>query len=113
MPVTLKIRTGFARTQRNGVAIARIAEDVGIQALAVHGRTREDQYAGAAEYETIAAIKNAVKIPVIANGDVDTPHKARSEEHTSELQSLMRSSCAVCCLNNKKMHKMEQNKTQN
>src|SRR3546814_6530840 len=89
MPVTLKIRTGFARTQRNGVAIARIAEDVGIQALAVHGRTREDQYAGAAEYETIAAIKNAVKIPVIANGDVDTPHKAREVLRMTGADALM------------------------
>lgn len=89
VPVTLKIRTGYARTQRNGVAIARIAEDVGIQALAVHGRTREDQYAGAAEYETIAAIKRAVSIPVIANGDVDTPHKAREVLRLTGADALM------------------------
>ncbi len=78
VPVTLKIRTGYARSARNGQRIAKIAEDAGIQALAVHGRTREDQYEGAAEYETIAAIVNAVRIPVIANGDIDTPQKAAS-----------------------------------
>ncbi|HEY1078253.1 MAG TPA: tRNA dihydrouridine synthase DusB [Fontimonas sp.] len=76
VPVTLKIRTGYSRAQRNGVRIARIAQDSGIQALAVHGRTREEQYGGAAEYETIAQIKQAIRIPVIANGDIDSPHKA-------------------------------------
>ncbi len=76
-PVTLKIRTGWNRDNRNGVAIARIAEDAGIAALAVHGRTRADQYLGAAEYETIAAIKAAVRIPVLANGDIDSPQRAR------------------------------------
>jgi len=76
IPVTLKIRTGWDRANRNGVAIAHIAEDCGIQALAVHGRTRSDLFQGDAEYETIAAIKSAVKIPVIANGDIDTPEKA-------------------------------------
>ena len=67
VPVTLKIRTGWDPTQRNGVAIARIAEDCGIAALAVHGRTRADMYNGAAEYDTIRAIKAAVRIPVFAN----------------------------------------------
>jgi len=76
-PVTLKIRTGWNRDNRNGLAIARIAEDSGIAALAVHGRTRADQYLGAAEYDTIAAIKAAVGIPVLANGDVDSPERAR------------------------------------
>lgn len=76
-PVTLKIRTGWDRDHRNGVAIARIAEASGIQALAVHGRTRTDAYMGDAEYDTIAAIKAAVRIPVIANGDIATPEKAR------------------------------------
>jgi tRNA-dihydrouridine synthase B len=76
VPVTLKIRTGWDRAHKNGVAIARIAEDCGIQSLAVHGRTRADLYQGEAEYETIAAIKAAVKIPVIANGDITTPEKA-------------------------------------
>jgi tRNA-dihydrouridine synthase B len=78
VPVTLKIRTGWDRANRNGVAVARIAEDSGIQALAVHGRTRADLFQGDAEYETIAAIKAAVKIPVIANGDISSPEKAKA-----------------------------------
>ncbi len=77
VPVTLKIRTGWNRENRNGVAIARLAEDCGIQALAVHGRTRADLYTGEAEYDTIRAIKAAVKIPVIANGDITSPEKAK------------------------------------
>jgi tRNA-dihydrouridine synthase B len=76
VPVTLKIRTGWAREHRNGITVARIAEDNGIAALAVHGRTREDLYGGEAEYDTIAAIKQAVRIPLWANGDIDTPRKA-------------------------------------
>jgi tRNA-dihydrouridine synthase B len=76
VPVTLKIRTGWDRAHKNGVRIARLAEDCGIQALAVHGRTRADLYQGDAEYETIAAIKAAVAFPVIANGDITTPEKA-------------------------------------
>jgi tRNA-dihydrouridine synthase B len=78
VPVTLKIRTGWSREHRNGVAVARIAEDAGIAALAVHGRTREDLYHGEAEYDTIAAIKGTVSIPVAANGDIDSPEKARA-----------------------------------
>jgi tRNA-dihydrouridine synthase B len=78
VPVTLKIRTGWDREQRNGLTIARIAEDAGIAALAVHGRTRADLFSGAAEYDSIAAIKQAVSIPVFANGDIDSPHKARA-----------------------------------
>ncbi len=77
VPVTLKIRTGWNRDNRNGVRIAHIAEDAGIAALAVHGRTRADLYEGDAEYDTIAAIKQAVAIPVLANGDVDSPQNAR------------------------------------
>ena len=77
VPVTLKIRTGWDRAHRNGIAIARIAEAAGIAALAVHGRTRADRYEGEAEYDTIAAIKAEVRIPVLANGDIDSPHKAR------------------------------------
>ncbi|RYD16021.1 MAG: tRNA dihydrouridine synthase DusB [Lysobacteraceae bacterium] len=77
VPVTLKIRTGWDPAHRNGVAIARIAEDAGIAALAVHGRTRAEHYQGEAEYETIAAIKASVRIPVLANGDIDSPAKAR------------------------------------
>jgi len=76
VPVTLKIRTGWDRANKNGPAIARVAEASGIQALAVHGRTRADAFQGEAEYDTIAAIKAAVKIPVIANGDIGTPEKA-------------------------------------
>ena len=77
VPVTLKIRTGWDRQNKNGIAVARLAESAGIAALAVHGRTRADLYTGEAEYETIAAIKQAVSIPVFANGDIDTPQKAR------------------------------------
>ena len=76
VPVTLKIRTGWNADNRNGLQIARIAESAGIAALAVHGRTRDQQYTGAAEYETIAAIKSALRIPVLANGDIDSPQKA-------------------------------------
>ncbi|WP_372240212.1 tRNA dihydrouridine synthase DusB [Pseudomonas sp. gcc21] len=77
IPVTLKIRTGWHPDHRNGVEIARIAEQSGICALAVHGRTRSDLYRGEAEYDTIAAIKQAISIPVFANGDIDSPVKAR------------------------------------
>jgi tRNA-dihydrouridine synthase B len=77
VPVTLKIRTGWNRQNRNAVRIARIAEDAGIAALSVHGRTRECAFVGPVEYETIRAIKRVVGIPVIANGDIDTPDKAR------------------------------------
>jgi tRNA-dihydrouridine synthase B len=76
VPVTLKIRTGWAPDARNALAIARIAESAGIAALAVHGRTRDQQYTGFAEYDTIAAVKAALSIPVIANGDIDSPRKA-------------------------------------
>jgi tRNA-dihydrouridine synthase B len=76
VPVTLKIRTGWDHDQRNAPLIARVAQDSGIAALAVHGRTRDQQYTGAAEYDTIAAIKAALSIPVIANGDIDSPQKA-------------------------------------
>ena len=76
VPVTLKIRTGWDCDHRNGPAIARIAEQSGIAALAVHGRTRDQHYTGLAEYDTIAAIKAALSIPVIANGDIDSPRKA-------------------------------------
>jgi tRNA-dihydrouridine synthase B len=77
VPVTLKIRTGYDRGNRNAVTIARIAQDAGIAALTVHGRTREDHYEGLAEYDTIAAVKRAIGIPVIANGDVISPQAAR------------------------------------
>jgi tRNA-dihydrouridine synthase B len=76
VPVTLKIRTGWDATHRNAPTIARIAEDSGIAALAVHGRTRDQQYTGFAEYDTIAEIKSRLSIPVIANGDIDSPQRA-------------------------------------
>ena len=78
VPVTLKTRTGWSRQQRNLPRIARIAEDCGIAALTVHGRTREDRYEGEAEYETIRALRNGLGIPLIANGDIDSPKKARA-----------------------------------
>ncbi|HEY4556321.1 MAG TPA: tRNA-dihydrouridine synthase, partial [Lysobacter sp.] len=77
VPVTLKIRTGWAADRKNALTIARIAESAGIAALAVHGRTRDQQYTGVAEYDTIATIKAALSIPVVANGDIDSPEKAR------------------------------------
>jgi tRNA-dihydrouridine synthase B len=77
VPVTLKIRTGPAPGRRNALRIARIAESAGIQALAIHGRTRACMFEGHAEYETIAAVKATVRIPVIANGDVHTPEQAK------------------------------------
>jgi tRNA-dihydrouridine synthase B len=76
-PVTLKIRTGWNRAHKNAPTIARIAEDCGIRALAVHGRTRADQYMGEAEYDTIAEVKRQVSLPLIANGDITTPQKAK------------------------------------
>lgn len=83
VPVTLKIRTGWDKQNRNAVTIARMAEDCGVQALAMHGRTRACAYTGDAEYETIAAVKQAIKIPLIANGDITTPEKAKFVlEHT-------------------------------
>ncbi len=77
VPVTLKIRTGWCPESRNALAIARLAEDCGIQSLAVHGRTRQDFYTGLAEYDTIAAVKQVVRIPVVANGDISDPVKAK------------------------------------
>jgi tRNA-dihydrouridine synthase B len=76
VPVTLKIRTGWASDARNALAIARIAEASGIASLAIHGRTRDQQYTGLAEYDTIAEVKAALSIPVVANGDIDSPRKA-------------------------------------
>jgi tRNA-dihydrouridine synthase B len=76
-PVTLKTRTGWDRDHKNGIRIARIAEDCGIQALSIHGRTRADMYQGKAEHETVAEIKARIGIPVFANGDIDSPQRAR------------------------------------
>ena len=77
VPVTLKFRTGWNRENKNALRIARLAEQAGIQMLTLHGRTRADGYTGEAEYDTIAAVKAAVSIPVVANGDITTPEKAR------------------------------------
>ncbi len=76
VPVTLKMRTGYCPQQKNALQLARMAADVGIQALAVHGRTRDQHYTGAAEHATVALIKSRVHIPVIANGDIDSPQRA-------------------------------------
>ena len=89
VPVTLKIRTGWEPSNRNGVTVARIAEQSGIQSLAVHGRTRSCRYNGAAEYETIARIKQAVSIPVIANGDITSPEKSLEVLRLTDADGLM------------------------
>ncbi len=89
VPVTLKIRTGWDGANRNGVRVARLAEDAGVRALAVHGRTRDMLYTGEAEYETIAAIKQSVRIPVVANGDVTSPQKAREVLAATGADALM------------------------
>jgi len=77
VPVTLKMRTGWCQAEKNAVVLARAAEAAGVQMVTVHGRTREQGYKGQAEYDTIAAVKAALKIPVVANGDITTPEKAR------------------------------------
>ncbi|NVK22596.1 MAG: tRNA dihydrouridine synthase DusB [Kangiellaceae bacterium] len=89
VPVTLKIRTGWNPDNRNGVEIAKIAQGNGIQALAVHGRTRACKYLGYAEYDTIAAIKQAVSIPVVANGDITSPQKAKRVLDYTKVDGLM------------------------
>jgi tRNA-dihydrouridine synthase B len=89
VPVTLKIRTGWDKNNRNGIDIARIAQESGIQALAVHGRTRACGYSGEAEYDTIAAIKHAIRIPVIANGDITTPEKAKQVLDKTGVDGIM------------------------
>jgi len=89
VPVTLKTRTGWDPGHKNGVRIALIAEDNGIQALAVHGRTRSDQYQGNAEHETVASIKETVKIPVFANGDIDSPQRAKAVLEATGCDGIM------------------------
>ena len=89
VPVTLKIRTGWDKQNRNAIRIAQIAEASGIQALAIHGRTRACAYTGDAEYDTIAAVKSHVNIPVIANGDITTPEKARAVLRQSGADAVM------------------------
>ncbi len=77
VPVTLKMRTGWCASEKNAVRLARAAESAGVAMVAVHGRTREQGYKGSAEYDTVAAVKAALRIPVVANGDIDSPEKAR------------------------------------
>ncbi|MCG8426323.1 MAG: tRNA dihydrouridine synthase DusB, partial [Chromatiales bacterium] len=89
VPVTLKIRTGWSPEQKNGTRIARIAEESGIQALAVHGRTRACRFSGEAEYDTIAEIKQTISIPVIANGDINTPEKAKQVLELTNADAIM------------------------
>lgn len=89
VPVTLKIRTGWDKNNRNAVAVARMAEDIGVQALAMHGRTRACLYNGDAEYDTIAAVKQAIKIPLIANGDITTPEKAKFVLEYTQADAVM------------------------
>ena len=89
VPVTLKYRTGWDREHRNAVQIGKIAEDAGVVSLAIHGRTRADRYRGEAEYETIARVKEAVDIPVIANGDITTPEKSLEVLRLTNCDGLM------------------------
>jgi tRNA-dihydrouridine synthase B len=89
VPVTLKMRTGWCQAERNAVRIARAAEAAGVAMVTVHGRTREQGYKGAAEYDTIAAVKAALRIPVVANGDIDSPEKAREVLAATGADALM------------------------
>ncbi|CAG0988883.1 tRNA-dihydrouridine synthase B [Burkholderiales bacterium] len=89
IPVTLKIRTGWDRSSRNALRVARLAEAAGIAALTIHGRTRADQYRGEAEYDTIAQVKREVNIPVIANGDISTPARAKHVLEYTQADAIM------------------------
>ncbi len=89
VPVTLKMRTGWCHSHRNAVTLARAFEDAGVQMLAVHGRTREQGYGGQAEYDTIAAVKAAVRVPVVANGDIATPEQARQVLAHTKADAIM------------------------
>ena len=89
VPVTLKMRTAWDHDSRNGVKIAQLAESIGIQSLTVHGRTRADRFMGDAEYDTIAEIKSHVRIPVIANGDINSPAKARAVLDQTQADGVM------------------------
>ncbi len=89
VPVTLKMRTGWCQSHKNAVVLARAAESAGVQMVAVHGRTREQGYKGAAEYDTIAAVKAALRIPVVANGDIRTPEQARAVLQATGADALM------------------------
>ena len=89
VPVTLKMRTGWRESERNALRIARAAEGAGIAMITVHGRTREQGYKGRAEYDTVAAIKAALRIPVVANGDIDSPEKARDVLESTGADAIM------------------------
>ena len=89
VPVTLKMRTGWSQAHRNAVRLARAFEDAGVQMLTVHGRTREQGYGGVAEYETIASVKAAVRVPVVANGDIATPERARAVLRATGADAIM------------------------
>jgi tRNA-dihydrouridine synthase B len=89
VPVTLKMRTGWCQNHKNAVVLARAFEGAGVQMLAVHGRTREQGYKGDAEYETVAAVKAAVQIPVVANGDITTPEKAQAVLQATGADAIM------------------------
>ena len=89
VPVTLKMRSGWSAGQRNALRLARAAESAGVAMVTVHGRTREQGYKGCAEYDTIAAVKAAVSIPVVANGDIDSPEKARAVLAHTQADALM------------------------
>jgi len=89
VPVTLKMRTGWCEAERNAVRIARAAESAGVAMIAVHGRTREQGYKGQAEYDTVSAVKAALRIPVVANGDIDSPEKARAVLDATGADAIM------------------------
>ncbi|MDD2924851.1 tRNA dihydrouridine synthase DusB [Rhodoferax sp.] len=89
VPVTLKMRTGWCQAHKNAVTLARQAEAAGVQMITVHGRTREQGYQGQAEYETVATVKAAVTVPVVANGDIDSPQKARAVLATTGADAVM------------------------
>jgi tRNA-dihydrouridine synthase B len=89
VPVTLKMRTGWCQSHKNAVVLARAAQEAGVQMVTVHGRTREQGYGGLAEYDTIAAVKAALRIPVVANGDIDSPEKARDVLRATGADAVM------------------------
>ncbi|OGB29310.1 MAG: tRNA dihydrouridine synthase DusB [Burkholderiales bacterium RIFCSPLOWO2_12_FULL_61_40] len=89
VPVTLKMRTGWCQSHKNALTLARAFESAGVQMVAVHGRTREQGYKGQAEYDTVAAVKAALKIPVVVNGDIDSPEKARAVLQATGADALM------------------------
>jgi tRNA-dihydrouridine synthase B len=89
VPVTLKMRTGWCQSHNNAVVLARAAQEAGVQMVTVHGRTREQGYGGLAEYDTIAAVKAALRIPVVANGDIDSPEKARDVLRATGADAVM------------------------